>query len=126
MLRRLRRNSVAHESVADVEFDNACFNTAFYLDYCPNYIPKDGDDEEHGELELPVVADTEQVNIGDRFRYENREWTVRSFDGLYPNQAVIVCTDQSGSLRYNVMRNIDIKELLEKGERIKPERGRKH
>ena len=112
-----------HESVADVEFDNTCFDTAFYLDYCPNYIPKDGEDAGHGNPELPVAADTEQVNIGDRYRYEKREWVVKSFDGLYPDEVVIVSTDQSGSLRYNVTRNIDIKELLEKGERIRPDRG---
>ena len=112
-----------HESVADVEFDNTCFDTAFYLDYCPNYIPKDGEDAGHGNPELPVAADTEQVNIGDRYRYEKREWEVKSFDGLYPDEVVIVSTDQSGSLRYNVTRNIDIKELLEKGERIRPDRG---
>ena len=40
-----------HESVADVEFDNACFNTAFYLDYCPNYILKDGEEENGSEPE---------------------------------------------------------------------------
>ena len=32
------------KAVSDVEFDNACIDTNFYLDYCPNYIPKEEED----------------------------------------------------------------------------------
>ena len=111
------------EEVSDVELTLDAFDTNFYLDYCPNYVPKEDEYEEHGEPELPVAADTEQVKIGDRFRYQNREWTVKGFDGLYPDDAVIVSTDQTGDLRYDVTQNIDVNELLKNGERIKPEQG---
>ena len=111
------------EEVSDVELTPDAFDTNFYLDYCPNYVPKEDEYEEHGEPELPVAADTEQVKIGDRFRYQNREWTVKGFDGLYPDDAVIVSTDQAGDLRYDVTQNIDVNELLKNGERIKPEQG---
>ena len=110
------------EEVSDVELTLDAFDTNFYLDYCPNYVPKEDEYEEHGEPELPVAADTEQVKIGDRFRYQNREWTVKGFDGLYPDDAVIVSTDQAGDLR-DVTQNIDVNELLKNGERIKPEQG---
>ena len=110
-----------HQEVSDVILTPDAFDTNFYLDYCPNYVPKE--DEEHDEPELPVAADAEQVKIGDRFRYQNREWTVKGFDGLYPDEAVIVSTDQAGDLRYDVTQNIDVNELLKNGERIKPEQG---
>ena len=48
---------------------------------------------------------------------------VKGFDGLYPDQAVITCTEQTGNFGYDVTLNIDVKELLEKGERIMPEQG---
>lgn len=39
------------KAVSDVEFDNACIDTNFYLDYCPHYIPKEeeGEDEEENK-----------------------------------------------------------------------------
>ena len=49
-----------HESVADVEFDNTCIDTAFYLDYCPNYIPHEDEDGYAEDLE---TAETEQMPI---------------------------------------------------------------
>ena len=111
-----------HQEVSDVELTPDAFDTNFYLDYCPNYLPQEGEDG-YEESEPSETAEAEQVKIGDRFRYENREWEVKGFDGLYPNQAVIVCTDQSGGLKYNVTQNIDVNELLKNGELIKPEQG---
>ena len=108
------------KEVADVELTPDAFDTNFYLDYCPNYIPQEGEDG-YEESEPSETAEAEQVKIGDRFRYQNREWTVKGFDGLYPDEAVIVSTDQTGNLRYDVTQNIDVSELLENGERIKPE-----
>lgn len=49
-----------HESVADVEFDNTCIDTAFYLDYCPNYTPHEDEDGYAEDLE---TAETEQMPI---------------------------------------------------------------
>ena len=114
-----------HQEVSDVELTPDAFDTNFYLDYCPNYIPQEGEDgyEDSDESEPSEAAEAEQVKIGDRFRYQNREWTVKGFDGLYPDEAVIVSTDQAGDLRYNVTQNIDVNELLKNGERIKPEQG---
>ena len=114
-----------HQEVSDVILTPDGFDTNFYLDYCPNYISKEDEDgyENSYESEPSETADTGQVKIGDRFRYEHREWEVKGFDGLYPNQAVITCTDQSGGLKYDVTQNIDVNELLKNGERIKPEQG---
>ena len=94
------------------------FDTNFYLDYCSNI--------EEREEELPTHEHREednQVKVGDRFSFNGREWEVKGFDGLYPEQAVITRTEQSGSLQYDITQNIDIAELLSKGQRIKPEQG---
>ena len=114
-----------HQEVSDVILTPDAFDTNFYLDYCPNYIPQEGEDgyEDSDESEPSETAEAEQVKIGDKFRYQNREWTVKGFDGLYPDDAVIVSTDQAGDLRYDVTQNIDVNELLKNGERIKPEQG---
>ena len=96
------------------------FRYDFYLDYCPNYIPIDiriGFDD---EFDTDSASD-DAVKAGDRFLYEKREWTIKGFDGLYPNQAVIVCTEHSGNVGYDITRNIDIAELLANGKRIKSE-----
>lgn len=113
-----------HQEVSDVILTPDGFDTNFHLDYCPNYISKEDEDgyENSYESEPSETAEAEQVKIGDRFRYQNREWTVKGFDGLYPDEAVIVSTDQAGDLRYDVTQNINIKELLENGERIRPDR----
>ena len=43
-----------------------------------------------------------QVKVGDKFSLNGREWEVKGFDGLYPDQAVITRTEQAGSLAYDV------------------------
>ena len=78
---------------------------------------------EQKEPESAAVADDNAVKVGDKFRLNGREWEVRGFDGIYPEQTVITRTEHSGTLQYDVTQNIDIAELLEKGERIKPEQG---
>ena len=107
-----------HQEVSDVELLPDAFDTNFYLDYCSNI--------EEREEELPTPEHREednQVKVGDRFSFNGREWEVKGFDGLYPEQAVITRTEQSGSLQYDITQNIDIAELLSKGQRIKPEQG---
>lgn len=107
-----------HQEVSDVELLPDAFDTNFYLDYCPNI------EEQEDELSTPEQRDEdEQVKVGDRFNLNGREWEVKGFDGLYPEQVVITRTEQSGTLVYDVTRNIDIVELLSKGQRIKPEQG---
>ena len=115
-----------HQEVSDVELLPDAFDTNFYLDYCPNYIPKDDKEEYAADVDKAdptVAADNNAVKVGDKFSLNGREWEVKGFDGLYPEQAVITRTEQSGNLVYDVTQNIDISELLSKGQRIKPEQG---
>ncbi len=101
-----------HQEVSDVELLPDAFDTNFYLDYCPNI------EEQEEELPTPEQReDDNQVKVGDRFSLNGREWEVKGFDGLYPEQAVITRTEQSGNLVYDVTQNIDIAELLSKGQR---------
>ena len=106
-----------HQEVSDVELLPDAFDTNFYLDYCPNI------EEQEDELSAPEQQEDNQVKVGDKFSLNGREWEVKGFDGLYPEQAVITRTEQSGNLVYDVTQNIDISELLSKGQRIKPEQG---
>ncbi len=107
-----------HQEVAEADVADDAFNMTFYLDYCPNI------EEQEDELSTPEQRDEDkQVKVGDRFSLNGREWEVKGFDGLYPEQVVITRTEQSGTLVYDVTQNIDIVELLSKGQRIKPEQG---
>ena len=107
-----------HQEVAEADVADDAFNMTFYLDYCPNI------EEQEDELSTPEQQeDVCQVKVGDKFSLNGREWEVKGFDGLYPEQAVITRTEQSGDLVYDVTQNIDIAELLSKGQRIKPEQG---
>ena len=107
-----------HQEVSDVELLPNAFDTNFYLDYCPNI------EEQEEELSTPEQQEEGiAVKVGDKFSLNGREWEVKGFDGLYPEQAVITRTEQSGNLVYDVTQNIDIAELLSKGRRIKPEQG---
>lgn len=107
-----------HQEVAEADVADDAFNMTFYLDYCPNI------EEQEDELSTPEQRDEDkQVKVGDRFSLNGREWEVKGFDGLYPEQVVITRTEQSGNLVYDVTQNIDIAELLSKGQRIKPEQG---
>ena len=107
-----------HQEVSDVELLPDAFDTNFYLDYCPNI------EEREEELSAPEQQEEdEKVKVGDKFSLNGREWEVKGFDGLYPEQAVITRTEQSGDLVYDVTQNIDIAELLSKGQRKKYEQG---
>ena len=107
-----------HQEVAEADVADDAFNMTFYLDYCPNI------EEQEDELSTPDEQEEDnQVKVGDKFSLNGREWEVKGFDGLYPEQAVITRTEQSGNLVYDVTQNIDIAELLSKGQRIKPEQG---
>ena len=107
-----------HQEVAEADVADDAFDMTFYLDYCPNI------EAQEEELFTPEEREEDnQVKVGDRFSLNGREWEVKGFDGLYPGQAVITRTEQSGNLVYDVTQNIDISELLSKGRRIKPEQG---
>ena len=107
----------AHQEVSDVELLPDAFDTNFYLDYCPNI-------EEQEDLPAPEQREEDnKVKVGDKYSLNGREWEVKGFDGLYPEQAVITRTEQSGDLVYDVTQNIDIAELLSKGQRKKYAQG---
>ena len=107
-----------HQEVAEADVADDAFNMTFYLDYCPNI------EEQEEELFTPEQREEDnKVKVGDKFSLNGRKWEVKGFDGLYPEQAVITRTEQSGDLVYDVTQNIDISELLSKGQRIKPEQG---
>ncbi len=107
-----------HQEVAEADVADDAFNMTFCLDYCPNIEEQEDELSTHEEQE-----EDNQVKVGDKFSFNGREWEVKGFDGLYPEQAVITRTEQSGDLVYDVTQNIDIAELLSKGQRIKPEQG---
>lgn len=86
-------------------------------------LAEDGYAAKPNEPKPTETTDDNAIKVGDKFRLNGREWEVRGFDGLYPEQVVITRTEQSGTLQYDVTQNIDIAELLEKGERIEPEQG---
>lgn len=107
-----------HQEVAEADVADDAFNMTFYLDYCPNI------EEQEEELFTPEQREEDnKVKVGDKFSLNGREWEVKGFDGLYPEQAVITRTEQSGNLVYDVTQNIDTSELLSKGQRIKLEQG---
>ena len=107
-----------HQEVAEADVADDGFDMTFYLDYCPNI------EEREEELSTPEQREEDnKVKVGDRFSLNGREWEVKGFDGLYPEQAVITRTERSGDLVYDVTQNIDITELLSKGQRKKYEQG---
>ena len=106
----------AHQEVSDVELLPDAFDTNFYLDYCPNI------EEREEELSTPEQREEDnKVKVGDRISLNGREWEVKGFGGLYPEQAVITRTERSGDLVCDVTQNMDIAALLSKGQRVKPE-----
>ncbi len=107
-----------HQEVAEADVADDGFNMTFYLDYCPNI------EEREEELSTPEQREEDnKVKVGDKYSLNGREWEVKGFDGLYPEQAVITRTERSGDLVYDVTQNMDIAELLSKGQRKKYEQG---
>lgn len=107
-----------HQEVAEADVADDGFDMTFYLDYCPNI------EEREEELSTPEQREEDnKVKVGDKYSLNGREWEVKGFDGLYPEQAVITRTERSGDLVCDVTQNIDLAELLLKGQRKKYEQG---
>ncbi len=70
--------------------------------------------EAHGiTLPEPIAADnTHEIQVGDRYQYEGREFEVTQLSGLYPNDVTIAVRDQSG---YALVQNIDRDTLSREG-----------
>ena len=92
-----------HQEVSDIALTPDAFDTNFYLDYCPNYIPKEGEGgyEERDELGLPVAADAEQGENTDlasildqtelggaKTRFKNNVAAIRLVNFLYDRNAM--------------------------------------
>ena len=79
------------KEVADVELTPDAFDTNFYLDYCPNYIPKEGEDgyeenepsdPEQGEnTDLSAVLDQTDLG-GAKTRFKNNVAAIRLINFL--------------------------------------------
>ena len=80
-----------HQEVSDVELTPDAFDTNFYLDYCPNYIPQEGEDgyeesepsvSEQGEnTDLSAVLDQTDLG-GARTRFKNNVAAIRLINFL--------------------------------------------
>ena len=85
------------KEVSDVELTPDAFDTNFYLDYCPNYIPQAGEDgyeesepsdPEQGEnTDLTAVLDQTDLG-GARTRFKNNVAAIRLVNFLYDRNAM--------------------------------------
>ena len=83
-----------HQEVSDVELTPDAFDTNFYLDYCPNYLPQEGEDgyEDFDENEPSVSAQGENTDLatildqsdlgGSRTRFKNNVAAIRLINFL--------------------------------------------
>ena len=80
-----------HQEVSDVELTPDAFDTNFYLDYCPNYIPQEGEDGyEESELSEPERAENTDLSAvldqsdlgGARTRFKNNVAAIRLINFL--------------------------------------------
>ena len=75
-----------HQEVSDVELTPDAFDTNFYLDYCPNYLPQEGEDgyeesepsepERAENTDLSAVLDQTELG-GSRTRFKNNVAAIR-------------------------------------------------
>ena len=83
-----------HQEVSDVELTLDAFDTNFYLDYCPNYLPQEGEDgyedaaesepsaPEQGEnTDLAAVLDQTELG-GAKTRFKNNVAAIRLINFL--------------------------------------------
>ena len=80
-----------HQEVSDVELTPDAFDTNFYLDYCPNYLPQEGEDgyeesepsdPEQGEnTDLSAVLDQSDLG-GAKTRFKNNVAAIRLINFL--------------------------------------------
>ena len=80
-----------HQEVSDVELTPDAFDTNFYLDYCPNYLPQEGEDG-YEESEPSVSAQGENTDLsavldqadlgGAKTRFKNNVAAIRLINFL--------------------------------------------
>jgi len=63
----------------------------------------------------PQKKSGNDIEVGDRFLYKEREYTVTSMLGVYPNDVGVSYFEQSSIRTYQVTSNIDKYELANKG-----------
>ena len=86
-----------HQEVSDVELMPDAFDTNYYLDYCPNYIPQAGEDGYEGN-EPSVSAQGENTDLstildqtdlgGAKTRFKNNVAAIRLVNFLYDRNAM--------------------------------------
>ena len=95
-----------HQEVSDVELTPDAFDTNFYLDYCPNYIPQEGEegyedsdenepsDPEQGEnTDLSAVLDQTDLG-GAKTRFKNNVAAIRLINFLDERNAAATDTEK--------------------------------
>ena len=56
-----------------------------------------------------------EIEVGDRFLYNDREYTITSENGIYPNDVGATREEKTGGISYTVSQNIDRYKLAENG-----------
>lgn len=97
------------EEVADVEVTPDAFDTNFYLDYCSNYIPKEGEDgyDENEPYSIQQGEDTDlasaldQTELGGvKTRFKNNVAAIRLVNRLYAENANPTAEERKILLQY--------------------------
>lgn len=59
----------------------------------------------------------DSIAVGDRFRYQHREYTVTALEGIYPNDVTVSTTSKTSTgAAYTTTMNLDRDTLLREGE----------
>ncbi len=92
-----------HQEVSDVELTPDAFDTNFYLDYCPNYLPQEGEDgyeesepsnSEQGEnTDLTAILDQTDLG-GAKTRFKNNVAAIRLINFLDERNAAATDTEK--------------------------------
>ena len=89
----------------------------------PTEMPVEKPSEENSEEQIQRhFHSINDLKIGDKFLYQNKEYTVTTFDGIYPNDIGVSYTEKmSGGITYQLTSNINWRELVTNGKYIEPD-----
>ncbi len=76
---------------------------------------KEKAEQEQQNEAAPQRKSGDEVEVGDKFLYKDREYTVTSMLGVYPNDVGVSYFEQSSLRTYQVTSNIDRYELANNG-----------
>ncbi|MBQ6942722.1 MAG: hypothetical protein IJN43_00185, partial [Ruminococcus sp.] len=76
---------------------------------------KEKAEQEQQNEPAPQRKSGDEVEVGDKFFYKDREYTVTSMMGVYPNDVGVSYFEQSSLRTYQVTSNIDRYELANNG-----------